>query len=85
MNYIQLRKNYEECKIGSVGVKVSTSPFHGGDRGALPLPSTTNIAGWSSWSARWVHIPKVTGSNPVPATLRGGVMCLITSLNQELV
>ena len=26
------------------------------------------IAGWSSQVARWAHNPKVTGSNPVPAT-----------------
>ena len=26
------------------------------------------IAGWSSPVARWAHNPKVTGSNPVPAT-----------------
>ena len=28
-----------------------------------------NIAGWSSSEARRAHNPKVTGSNPVPATL----------------
>ena len=28
--------------LWSVGVKVSTSPFHGGDRGALPLPTTNS-------------------------------------------
>ena len=28
-----------------------------------------NIAGWSSLEARRAHNPKVTGSNPVPATL----------------
>lgn len=27
-----------------------------------------SIAGWSSPVARWVHIPKVAGSNPAPAT-----------------
>ena len=27
-----------------------------------------NIAGWSSSEARRAHNPKVTGSNPVPAT-----------------
>ena len=27
-----------------------------------------NDAGWSSLVARWAHNPKVTGSNPVPAT-----------------
>ena len=27
------------------------------------------IAGWSSQVARWAHNPKVTGSNPVPATI----------------
>ena len=27
-----------------------------------------NIAGWSSLEARRAHNPKVTGSNPVPAT-----------------
>ena len=27
------------------------------------------IAGWSSSVARWAHNPKVTGSNPVPATI----------------
>lgn len=26
-----------------------------------------NMAGWSSSVARWVHNPKVIGSNPIPA------------------
>jgi hypothetical protein len=30
------------------------------------------IAGWSSQVARWAHNPKVTGSNPVPATKFSG-------------
>ena len=30
---------------------------------------TNNNAGWSSSEARRAHNPKVTGSNPVPATL----------------
>ena len=30
------------------------------------------IAGWSSQVARWAHNPKVTGSNPVPATKISG-------------
>ncbi len=34
---------------------------------SLPRP-TRFIAGWSSQVARWAHNPKVTGSNPVPAT-----------------
>ena len=29
----------------------------------------TNDAGWSSSEARRAHNPKVTGSNPVPATI----------------
>ena len=29
-----------------------------------------NIAGWSSLVARRAHNPKVTGSNPVPATIK---------------
>jgi hypothetical protein len=29
---------------------------------------TFSIAGWSSLAARRAHNPKVTGSNPVPAT-----------------
>ena len=32
-----------------------------------------SIAGWSSSEARRAHNPKVTGSNPVPATRCGGV------------
>ena len=31
-------------------------------------PFKFNIAGWSSLEARRAHNPKVTGSNPVPAT-----------------
>ncbi len=30
----------------------------------------TADAGWSSSVARWAHNPEVTGSNPVPATLK---------------
>ena len=30
-----------------------------------------NCAGWSSLAARRAHNPKVTGSNPVPATIKG--------------
>jgi hypothetical protein len=30
--------------------------------------STLRAAGWSSLAARRAHNPKVTGSNPVPAT-----------------
>lgn len=26
------------------------------------------MAGWSSWSTRWAHIPKIVGSNPTSAT-----------------
>ena len=33
-----------------------------------------NIAGWSSLEARRAHNPKVTGSNPVPATRQLGLM-----------
>ena len=38
--------------------------------GSNPPPSILklNIAGWSSLEARRAHNPKVTGSNPVPAT-----------------
>ena len=32
------------------------------------LHTIYNIAGWSSLAARRAHNPKVTGSNPVPAT-----------------
>ncbi len=32
-------------------------------------PFEKYIAGWSSLVARWAHNPKVTGSNPVPATI----------------
>ena len=45
--------------------------------GSNPSPSTYNIscqfhtAGWSSSEARRAHNPKVTGSNPVPATMPG--------------
>ena len=31
---------------------------------------STADAGWSSSVARWAHNPEVTGSNPVPATIR---------------
>jgi hypothetical protein len=35
----------------------------------LPMLYDSNpIAGWSSLAARRAHNPKVTGSNPVPAT-----------------
>ena len=27
------------------------------------------MAGWSSSAARWVHNPKVIGSNPIPASI----------------
>ncbi|SSC13067.1 protein of unknown function [Mesotoga infera] len=51
--------------------------------GSIPIPGTmqaekqvihikvilTYGAGWSSLAARWAHNPKVTGSNPVPATI----------------
>ena len=33
-----------------------------------PGPPEKHDAGWSSLVARWAHNPKVTGSNPVPAT-----------------
>ena len=37
--------------------------------GSNPPPSIKiNNAGWSSLEARRAHNPKVTGSNPVPAT-----------------
>ena len=37
--------------------------------GSNPSPSIKiNNAGWSSLEARRAHNPKVTGSNPVPAT-----------------
>ena len=40
-----------------------------------------NIAGWSSLEARRAHNPKVTGSNPVPAT--GVVLVSTGSLQME--
>ncbi len=44
------------------------------EAGMLPCASAEqaqpNIAGWSSLVARRAHNPKVTGSNPVPATKR---------------
>ena len=48
-----------------------------------------NFAGWSSLAARWAHNPKVTGSNPVPATMcrpRGGALiegvCVLPSVSE---
>ena len=37
----------------------------------FPLQVAKNCAGWSSLAARRAHNPKVTGSNPVPATIKG--------------
>ena len=38
--------------------------------GSIPaLGTIIEIAGWSSPVARRAHNPKVTGSNPVPATI----------------
>ena len=39
-----------------------------GERDIITL-ADENDAGWSSLEARRAHNPKVTGSNPVPATL----------------
>ena len=53
------------------GIPVDTSGSHGSI--ALPPPKEAGRitdAGWSSLVARWAHNPKVTGSNPVPATIR---------------
>lgn len=36
------------------------------------------LAGWSSSEARWVHNPKVEGSNPSPATRRPAQGILIS-------
>ena len=36
-----------------------------------------NIAGWSSSEARRAHNPKVTGSNPVPATFFAQIAQLV--------
>ena len=36
--------------------------------GSSPIIGLDIIAGWSSLEARRAHNPKVTGSNPVPAT-----------------
>ena len=48
----------ENRKVGNgAGVRI---PF--------PPPIYFYIAGWSSSVARRAHNPKVTGSNPVPAT-----------------
>ena len=37
--------------------------------GSSPIIGLDIIAGWSSLEARRAHNPKVTGSNPVPATM----------------
>ena len=37
------------------------------DRGTILI--LVYFAGWSSLAARWVHNPKVDGSNPSPATI----------------
>ena len=54
-----------------VGQAVKTPPFHGGNRGSIPLRVTNIIllidAGWSSPVARRAHNPKAAGSNPAPA------------------
>jgi hypothetical protein len=44
----------------------------------LPLPAQGRIddkdtAGWSNQEARRAHNPEVAGSNPAPATSKGGV------------
>ena len=47
-------------------------------------------AGWSSLAARRAHNPKVTGSNPVPATnkalwfIPGGFLLLVVYLERTL-
>ncbi len=38
----------------------------------VPLPAE-EIAGWSNSEARRAHNPEVAGSNPAPATRKGGV------------
>ena len=53
-----------------------------GERDIITL-ADENDAGWSSLEARRAHNPKVTGSNPVPATLMattyGSGFCFINS------
>ena len=43
-------------------------------------------AGWSSLEARRAHNPKVTGSNPVPATLKSitNGQCFLFLCNRKL-
>ena len=43
----------------------------------LDLFKITNDAGWSSSEARRAHNPKVTGSNPVPATFFAQIAQLV--------
>ena len=50
----------------------SAANCFGGSNPPLPIllyRRELNNAGWSSLEARRAHNPKVTGSNPVPATL----------------
>ena len=42
-----------------------------------------NTAGWSSLEARRAHNPKVTGSNPVPATLDESLNAQIAQLVEQ--
>ena len=45
----------------------------------LPLPAQDreDTAGWSNQEARRAHNPEVVGSNPAPATSKGGVAQLV--------
>ena len=56
------------------GLKILRTQVRAGSNPALGTSNAgTQIAGWSSTAARRAHNPKVTGSNPVPATNFGAV------------
>ncbi len=56
------------------GLKILRTQVRAGSNPALGTSNAPiQIAGWSSTAARRAHNPKVTGSNPVPATISGAV------------
>ena len=65
------RKKYRQVKV-----RAFSFPSRAFDGGGIrvtylldwPVQQSRHCAGWSSLAARRAHNPKVTGSNPVPAT-----------------
>ena len=68
---------YDEQKPRPLGQAVKTPPFHGGNRGSIPLGVTIKFGSIAQLGEHLPYKQRVTGSIPVVSTKYGSVAQLV--------